>query len=144
MFAFFSLEISSRLSSQKLSLRRSTAFLLMKLWIPSCKRTALGACCWSSFRACVRFQSFCVSFSMLREPVYPAMTCGLPRSLHQKQSLPCCRGWCALVKEAVQVVFWLLQVGYGGTVGGCSSNLSKACSPSFCCWLWRHCRWLLQ
>ena len=63
-----------------------------------------------------------------------AMTCGLPWFfLRQKQPLPFCRGWCALAKEAAQVVFWLLQVGHGGTVGGCSS---KACSPFFCLWGW--------
>ena len=62
------------------------------------------------------------------------MTCRLPRSfLRQKQSLPCCRGWCALAKGAAQVIFWLLWVGHGGTVGGYSS---RACSPSFCLWGW--------
>ena len=62
------------------------------------------------------------------------MTCGLPCSfLPQKQSLPCCRGWCVLVKGAAQVIFWLLWVGHGGTVGG---YFSKACSPSLCLWGW--------
>ena len=63
-----------------------------------------------------------------------AMTCRHPWSfLCQKQSLICCRGWCALTKRAAQVIFWLLWVGHGGTVGGYSS---KAYSPSFCLWGW--------
>ena len=65
-----SLEISSRLSSRKLSASKWAAFFPVKIWVPSFKRAALGACCWSSFRAFVRFQSFCVSFSMLSEPVF--------------------------------------------------------------------------
>ena len=32
-----------------------------------------------------------------------------------------------------QVVFWLLCVGHGGTIGGYSN---KACNPSFCLWGW--------
>ena len=44
MSAFFFFEVSSGLSSQKLSANREAAFLPVKVCLPSFKRLALGEC----------------------------------------------------------------------------------------------------